>query len=213
MSAQDLESHDGAGAAAERTAIIDIDGTDLAELKANGYSLCFARRLGGGYSVVWRALDDYLHRTMLSWTQQYILFGTSFVQAGSTVFPETNLQPISLGQQSVLDANGNLLPPEPGRDMRSIIMINQFGPIHTGLSAVSTLNGESAAKPFFVTQDPTDRGYVISLIPTDGLLVWFAQGARTSEAFTNAPQNSAELDFAESLTVNRRYTGGKWVSP
>jgi hypothetical protein len=213
MPAHDLESHDGAAAAGERTAIIDIDGTDLADLKANGYSLCFARRLGGGYNVVWRALDDYLHRTMLSWTPQYSLFGTSFVQAGSAVFPETNTQPISLGQQSVLDSNGNLLPPEPGRDMRSIVMINEFGPIHTGLSAMSTLNGDSVAKPFFVTQAPADRGYVISLIPTDGLLVWFVQGARTSQAFTDAPQNSVELDFAKSSTVNRRYTGGKWVSP
>jgi hypothetical protein len=213
MSAHDLENHDGAGAAAERTAIIDIDGTDLADLKANGYSLCFARRMGSAYNIVWRSLDDYLHRTMLSWTPQYILFGTSFVQAGSAVFPETNLQPISLGQQSVLDASGNLLPPEPGGGMTSITMINQFGPIHPGLSAISTLNGDSAATPFFVTQNPIERSYVIALTPSDGLLVWFQQGARTSEAFTDAPANSVALDFAESHTVNRRYTGGKWVSP
>ena len=124
-----IEDFNAALDAVSKSVEILIDLSDLELLKQNGYSLCFAKKVGsnggaGLYNVVWQSLADYIDSTTLSWTAQFALFGTNNFQENAQVDPETNVQVIGLGEQSTLDASGVLGTPNTGGSPTAITMIN-----------------------------------------------------------------------------------------
>lgn len=195
--------------------LIDVD--DLAELKANNYALCFAKKVqsgndAGSYNVVWQSLTNYLHSTGFSWTPQYSLFGTNTFNASVTVTAATNTQTVGLGQQCLLDSAGNLEAASTGGSATGVTMINQFGSIHPALSQISTLNGSAAVTPLYVAPYAMVTG-TATLTPIDTVLVWFQQDIETSTMFSSARSMSVEIDLTTVNSATRLYKGQQWVTP
>ncbi|WP_174275563.1 hypothetical protein [uncultured Sphingomonas sp.] len=214
---QDLEDFYTALDAVSKNVQILIDAEDLETLKANNYSLCFAKKVGSGedpgsYNVVWQSLTNYLHSTTFSWTPQFALFGSNVFDADVQVTAETNIVVIELGQQSVLDPSGNLDSPSTGGPSTAVTMVDQYGQIHPGLSQISTLNGVSQVTPLYVAQDAIVQGEA-TLTPIEMVLVWFEQDVETSTMFSAARSLSVEIDLTETNSAVRLYQGEKWVTP
>ena len=142
---------------------IQIALADLEFLKANQYQLCFARMVNGAYTVVWQSYGGYLSNNPFSWLPLYQLFGTNtFTVNGGEVTIDTNAVSIDLGEQAVLNPDGNMEPAVTGGPADGITMINQYGPIHPGLIGVST--GGPAALAALLPALPADLNAPVLIV-------------------------------------------------
>ena len=214
---QSLANFYAASAAVQKVVDIEIDHDDFKTLKTNGYSLCFAKKVGSGtdagsYNVVWQSLDKYLMSTTFSWTPVYALFGTNTFSDNVLVRAQTLPVTIQLGQESVLDSTGFLNPPSTGGPSTSVTMLNQYGPIHPGLSGLSTVNDITQTTPLYVAPQVAVLG-TATLTPIDMVLVWFQQNIETSTMFSEVRSNAIEIDLTNSNSETRLYKGGVWTTP
>jgi hypothetical protein len=201
-------------AATQKTVKIQIASADLTRLKQSGYKLCFARKVQNeDYNVVWQSYTNYLSNSTFSWTPQYQLFGSNVFQAGLEVDVSTNLVSIGLGQQSVLDNSGLLGPAATGGPANSITLVNNYGPIHPGVSQLSTgIDGRQVSTPIYVAEAQVVNGATV-LTPIESLLVWFEQNVQTGTMFSSSRSQSIEIDLSFDNNATRLYTGGSWTTP
>lgn len=201
-------------AASEKVVNIQIDSDDLIGLKAAGYKLCFAKKIATEeYNVIWQSYSDYLADNSFSWTPQYEIFGTRVFQDNITVKISTNVAQIGLGEQSVLNPAGVMLPATTGGPTTAITMQNQFGTIHPGINQISTgPDGETISTPIYVAAHPIVQGDV-SMTPVEKVLVWFEQNAETSMMFSTARSMKVEIDLTSTNSATRLYKDQKWTTP
>lgn len=201
-------------AASEKVVNIQIDTNDLSGLKAAGYKLCFAKKIATEeYNVIWQSYSDYLADNTFSWTPQYELFGTRVFKDNITVRISTNVVSIGLGEESVLNPAGVLLPAKTGGPTTAITMQNQFGSIHPGVNQISTgLDGKTISTPIYVAANPIVQGDV-SLTPVEKVLVWFEQNVETSMMFSAARSMKVEIDLTSTNSATRLYKDQKWITP
>ncbi|AGP40481.1 hypothetical protein SCE1572_41855 [Sorangium cellulosum So0157-2] len=192
---------------------INIASGDLGILKAGKYVLCFAKKVGSTYNVVWSSATDFLESNTFSWTPQYALFGTNTFRGGVTVKADTNVVPIGLGSQSTLDNNGHLGDPSSSADPTSITLINNYGSIHPGVSSVCTdINGNTSTNPIYVAENPIVKGSD-ALTPVESVMVWFDQNIQTSTMFSDSRSNPVEIDLTQANTATRLYSDEIWTTP
>jgi hypothetical protein len=184
---------------------------DLEFLKTSQYLLCFAKAVNNTYNVVWQAFGDYLHVNPFGWIPLYQLFGTNTVSNGGVVVVQnTNPVTIGLGEQAALDANGNLGPAVTGGPAASITLINQYGPIHPGLSGVSTgPDGVQRTTPIFVAPLAITFGTDV-LTPVDRVQIWFQQNAVQGAMIGGSVSNAIEVDLTTADSASVQYQRGVW---
>ena len=201
-------------ASAEKAVSIEIASGDLQFLKENKYKLCFAKRVSqSAYNIVWQSYSDYLSFNDFSWTPQYQMFGSNSFQAQVQVKVSTNLVTIGLGESAELQPSGLLGAPSTGGPETGVTMINAFGPIHPGLSQMSTgLNGQQSSTPFYVAENQIALGNV-TMTPVEQVLVWFEQDVATGTMFSSARSLSTEIDMTFTNSSTRKYENGRWTTP
>jgi hypothetical protein len=190
---------------------IQIALNDLEFLKANQYQLCFARMVNGAYTVVWQSYGDYLSKNPFSWLPLYQLFGTNnFTANGGVVTMDTNSVSIAPGEQAMLDPDGNMNPAITGGPADGITLINQYGPIHPGLTGVSTgPDGVERALPMFVAPLAIATGTDV-LTPVERVRVWFQQNIDPGATTNQDVSMAVELDLTAVDLVRTTYSQGNW---
>jgi hypothetical protein len=197
----------------QKTVNINITSQDLTFLKDNAYRLCFAKKVNNTFDVVWQSYQEYLDNNSFLWTPVYQLFGSNQFDANVTVKVQTNTVNAGLGQQATLNEEGVLGDASTGGPSTAITLINDYGPIHPGLSQLSTgIGGQQESTPIYVATDQIALGQDV-LTPIDEVMVWFEQNIETSTMFSDARSNSVTIDMTESNSQTRLYSGGKWSTP
>lgn len=201
-------------AATQKSVKIQIGPDDLALLKNSKYRLCFAKKVGDNdYNVVWQSYTNYLSNNTFSWTPQYELFGCNSFQGDIEVDVSTNVVRIGLGEISILDSNGLLGSPSTGGPSTDITMRNQYGPIHPGVSQISTgITGQTLSTPIYVAQNQVVLGDA-TLTPVEKVLVWFEQNIETSTMFSTSRSLAVEIDLTDTDAATRLYADGDWTTP
>lgn len=180
-----------------KTVKVEITHSSLENLKNNKYVLCFAKKVGDTYNVVWSSSSEYLSSNSFSWQPQYQLFGTNTFSDSVQVAATTNSQPIRLGQACILDSIGYLGDAsEIDGVSGELTMINNYGNIHPGVSQVCTPVGstQQVSTPIYVAPNAAVLGSV-NLTPKESVLVWFQQNIETSTMFSDAKGRSIEIDL------------------
>ena len=197
-------------AAATKAVTVEVTESALHQLKQNQYSLCFAKKVGDTFNVVWSSSNEYLTTNQFSWQPQYQLFGTNTFNTTITVKATTNIVAIGLGETSVLDADGFLESPKTGGPSTSITMDNQYGSIHPGVNQLSTgINGKQVSSAIYVAENAVLSGSAI-LTPKESVLVWFEQNIETGTMFSDARSRSCEVDMTFADTKTIQFDGAKW---
>lgn len=200
-------------AGTEKSVNITIALDDFYTLKDNEFSLCFAKKVGNIFNVVWQSYHDYLRNNIFHWTPVYQLFGTNTFEADVKVRTATDPVNIGLGEQATLDGAGVLGPASTGGKSTGITMVNDYGPIHPGLFQKSTgIMGKKEITPIYVAENQIVKGSVL-LTPIETVMVWFEQNIETSTMFSDARSNSVVIDLTKENSQTRQYKDGKWTTP
>jgi hypothetical protein len=198
-----------------KSVTIQIATADFELLRAGNYVMCFARKVNDTYDVVWQAYSQYLTINRFSWPSTgQRLFATNSFSPGKKVIVETNAVDIGLGQQAILDAAGVLGSAANGGPSDSITLINNFGPIHPGLTGMSTgPDGLQAQLPMYVEPAAIETGSDL-LKPVDVIKVWFQQDITAGTMLAQDPQiavsHAVEVDLTAADTATRLYQNGRW---
>lgn len=196
----------------QKNVIVQIAPGDLVTLKQGGYNLCFAKKVGSTFNVVWQSFDNtqYLSTNQIYWTPQYQIFGTNKFADSVTVVEDTNGVDILLSQQATLDQYGFMNTAISGPNPNSLTLVNNFGPIHPGVSqVVGGANGQSLS-PIYVAEESIVLGTDV-LTPIDQVMVWFDSQLQTSTMFSNAQSNTVVADLTNTDTVSLLYQNGTWT--
>ncbi len=199
-------------ASLKKTVTVNIDVKDFDYLKDNNYSLCFAKKVQDKYTVVWKALKEYLPVNIFSWTPQYTLSGTNHYEASIEVVTNTNVVEIGLGEISELTKNGLFLEPISGGKETSINISSSYDPgIHPCVSQISSdENGMQTVTPIYVAPLSVAPGE-ISLTPKEVVAVWFEQDVTTKTMISNAGTNSYTFDLTSKNEDHITYKDKKWI--
>ena len=203
-----------ATAVSTKAVTIQIAVDDLKALKQAGYRLCFAKKVGdAAYNVVWQSSAKYLASNKFSWVPQFQLFGCNSFQENVQVDVSTNLVTIGLGEKSTLSAEGVMGPASSSEQATAIVLNNQYGSIHPGVSQLSTgIDGTISATPIYVAENPVVKGQT-ELKPVEKVLVWFEQNIETSTMFSDSRSDAVEINLTDENTATRLYSDGAWSKP
>lgn len=146
--------------------------------------------------------------------QRLQLFGSNTFQAGVSVRVNTNARNITLGQQVTIDAASVVGPASTQTaNPRSIVLNNDFGPIHPGVnSTYFDLQGNQQTQPIYVAPEQILEGVDV-LTPVEMVSVWFEQDIATSTMISRAGTNHVEIDLTEQDDAIRLYSGDAWSTP
>lgn len=195
----------------EKRVEVFIPEKTLETLKKQGYSLCFAKKVGDyEYNVVWKSLDNYLQNNVFSWQPIYQIFGTNEFKENVKVSVSTNNVDIGLGETTTLNSAGNLMNPVTEGPETSINVINEYRWIHFGISQLSkNADGEMESTPIYVSKNKMEKG-TASFTPVEKVAVWFQSNAYTSTMFVQMETNHIELDLTGNESAKVKYENGKW---
>jgi len=91
--------------------------------------------------------------------------------------------------------------------------LNNYGPIHPGVSQLSTgIDGRQVSTPIYVASQQVVTGSTV-LTPVETILVWFEQNVQTSTMFSTSRSQSIEINLTDSNDAVRLYSGGSWTTP
>jgi len=197
--------------AASKNVDIEISEADFNTLKDGQYALCFAKKVGDAYNVVWQSSTAYLELNSFQWTPMYELFGINKFEGGVKVKASTKNQQCGLGQTCRLSANGVLSPAVDGGSATALHFDNEYGPIHSGVNQLVTgIDGKKSSLPIYVSKNQVVKGST-DLTPKESVMVWFEQGIETSTMFSTSRSNFIEIDLTGKNTAAINYTNGKWT--
>jgi len=198
-----------------KTLTIEIAPGDLDRLRMSGFSLCFAKQVvardgSNGFNVIWHAGRDYLRSNTISWVPRYELFTAHhFVRH---IHPDRGpSQPIEFGQQSIVDRHGIPRTAVGTPGVIDMIVLNEFGLIHVGLSQLTTtMAGAMMQLPIYLGPRALHLGPA-HLRPTENILVWFERNVESSMTFSAQPPGAVEIDFTGIDTATLRFAGDDWT--
>ncbi len=196
----------------KKTVTINIENDDLIYLKANKYSMCFAKKVENQYTVTWRISKDFLSTNIFSWTPQYTLSGTIKYESGTEIIANTNTVEIALGETSILSEYGLFSEPITEGKEISINIDNRYSSdIHACISQISTApDGITKIAPIYVTPFLLPLGN-ISLTTTEIINVWFEQNISTKISIHEARTNCYEFDMTSKNEDYITYKNRNWV--
>lgn len=198
-------------AAATKTVTIEIAMADLARLKQSAYRLCVAKEVNGVHNVVWQSSSQYLATNRFQWAPQFQIFCTNAFVDGMQVRVATNIVKIGLGETSTLDEDGRLGPARTGGASTAISLLNQFGPIHPGLSQICTwIDDSRMSTPIFVAPQQVVGGTTV-LTPVENVLVWFEQNIQTGTMFSTSRSKAVEIDLTVANTAKYLFQNQVWT--
>ncbi|SHF78562.1 hypothetical protein [Vibrio gazogenes] len=189
---------------------IEIASEDFKVLKTGGYNLCFAKKVGDTFNVVWHSNYKYLRFDTFSWTPLYQLFGSNTFAGGVTVHAATENRNCNLGQTCTLDSYGELSLAKDGGSSTALTFNNEYGPIHTGVNQLLTTASGQKSLPIYVSEAQEVVGNV-ELTPKESVMVWFEKNIETSTMFSTARSNSIEIDMTQVNSSKVLYKDGKWI--
>jgi hypothetical protein len=195
-----------------KTVTIHIDPVKHGQMKDEGYKMCFAKKVGEDFDVVWQSSTDYLATNTFRWVPAYQLFGSNNFLGGAAVSVQTEIVDIGLGETLTLNPEGDIIGPAiTGGPADSVTLINNFGRIHPGLNSVSILNnGGRLTTPIYVAKDAIETG-TVHLTPVDIVRVWFAQDVATSTMISKDVSQSIDIDMTSTDTAARLFDDhGNW---
>ena len=193
-----------------KTVNIQIDSAEHENLRSGNYKLCFAKKVGNTYDVVWQAYDQYPAGNNFSWTPVYQIFATNQFSAGVTVTVDTNAVNIALGEQASIDPTGFIGDASTGGSDDSITFVNNYGAIRPGLNSLCTgPDGRSVMTPIYVAPQPVGTG-TATLTPVEMVRVWFEQDIVTSTMISDDVTNAVEIDMTARDVATYLYKGGNW---
>ena len=197
--------------ATEKTVIVEVAEADLRSLKASGYALCFAKKIGDfDYNVIWKSILKFLSKNKFTWQPIYKLFGTNEFRDQVKVEASTNVVKIGLGEITILDGTGILSNPVTGGGIDSLNVDNEYGEIHFAVSQTSiNESGEEESAPIFVSKQSSMIG-TATFKPVEKVQIWFQANAETSTMFSELRSNPMEVDLTDRNEVKIRYEDGKW---
>lgn len=197
--------------ATEKQVKIQIGEEDLQKLKKEGYSLCFAKKVGDfDYDVIWKSMKKYLVNNIFSWRPIYQIFGTNTFEDEVKVEVSTNTKNIGIGEKTILDESGLLSEPVTGGNKNAINVDNEYGDIHFAIAQVSVNeNGGMETTPIYVSKEASIKGDA-SFKPVEKILVWFQSNAQTSTMFAEMRSNAMEVDLTNRSEAAIRYEDGIW---
>ena len=195
----------------KKSIIVKLESESLEALKNAGYSLCFAKKVNDEYDVVWQSSTKYLSKTTFSWKPEYEVFGTNTYETSVKVEADTNVVGVELGQQCTLDKHGIMGNAVSGTNPTSITILNEYGPIHSGINQLCIINGEENSTPIYVSKQDRTKGEII-LTPKEKVMVWFEANVETSTIFEDAKTMAIEIDLTnkEEQTISYDYEAGTW---
>jgi hypothetical protein len=189
-----------------KTVTINIDKDKHGKLMDEHYKLCFAKKVGDVFDVIWQSYDDYLVSNTFSWIPTYQMFGSNTFADGVKVKAMTETIDVGLGQTVTLNKHGDFLDPAvTGGPSTGITLTNNYKSIHPGLNSVSISgDGTRVTTPIYVAQDPIETG-TDTLTPVDIVRVWFQQNVVTSTMISTDVTNSIDIDMTSTNTTARLY--------
>ena len=191
---------------------IEITASELEQLKSSNYRLCFAKKVGEHFNVVWTSHTDFLANNHFHWTPHYQVFGSNIFKDGVTVQTSTNKHNITLGQEAKLNESGVIEKPHSGPNPDAITLNNDYGPIHPGVS--QRLHGPDGVhmNPIYVAEHQVQKG-TTKLTPKEEILVWFEQDVETSTMISHSVSRKTKIDMTQQTHATRKYKNGKWITP
>lgn len=197
----------------QKTISIELDKPTFDNMKNFGYKLCFAKKVGHAYNVVWSAKEDYLQSTDFSWTSHYSVFATmpAACQVGMVVKSHSHSEPIDLGQQVLMNQQGSLESAvTQSSHPNSLLFESKFEtPIHNGVNYVPP--GGGPPQPIYVSPTPIVPGVDV-LTPVEKVYVWFEKNIQTSSMFSDARSRGIEIDMTHAATTTFTYNSkGEWM--
>ncbi len=197
--------------AASKNVDVEIAEDDFDTLKDGKYSLCFAKKVGTDYNVVWKSSMKFLQLNSFKWTPLYELFGTNVFEGGVTVKASTHNNICGLGQTCTLDSNGKLGSAVDGGTDIALHLENEYGPIHAGVNQLVTgIDGKLESLPIYVSQSQIVKGNT-DLTPKESVLIWFEQNIETSTMFSTSRSNFVEVDLTTMNEGAVLYKNGGWT--
>lgn len=189
-----------------KTVTINIDKDKHGKLMDEHYKLCFAKKVGDVFDVIWQSYDDYLVSNTFSWIPAYQIFGVNTFEAGAKVKAMTEIKDIGLGETITLNKHGDFDGGAvTGGPATGITLKNLYKAIHPGLNSVSiAADGTRVTTPIYVAQDPIETG-TDTLTPVDIVRVWFQQDVHTSTMISTDVTNSVDIDMTSRDTAARLY--------
>ncbi len=199
-----------------KSVVIKIDHDDMKVLVNGGYNLCFAKKVGDSdFNVVWQSYDhtQYMSSNTFSWTPVYQVYGSNMFASSVTVSESCGPQTIGLGQTTTLDQYTAFSSPITGGSSKELTVINQFGPIHLGVSQMCIdITGQQQTTPIYLSEEQFTTGSV-AMEPVEQVMVWFESKIATGTMFVDARSNPQIIDMTELNSVTYLYQKGNWVIP
>lgn len=191
---------------------VQISVDDMKSLKKGKYNLCFAKKVGDSFNVIWHSMNptQYLQSNTISWDEEYQIFACQGFQAGVIVNEETNVVPIELGQQVTLDEEGYLNPAVNGGTPNALTFINTFAPIHPAVNQVVSGPSGTDVATIYVAENNVQPGQAV-LTPKEEIQVWFQQNVKTGTMFSQARSDAKFANLTNVDEVILEYSNGKWV--
>lgn len=194
--------------AVEKKVTVKIAQKDQEFLHNSDYYLCFAKKVGDKYTVVWRSFDreNYGPENEFSWIPKYEVFWTNKFESNVTVKVNSGKRKIGLGEITTIDKLGYFSQTKTGGDLNSLNIINNRGRLHLGVCQLS----DGGSTPIYVAPQPMEEGEAM-LTPVEKVKVWFQQDIQTSTMISNITTNSCEVDLTEDNEYQLTYEKGKWL--
>jgi len=195
-----------------KTLIVEITSDDLITLQGEGLKLNIAIKVNNTFDVVWQSISNYESSNTYQWSQKFQVFASNEFQEDVTVEIQTNLVNVELGQEVILDSAGVLGPAMDGGTAGSINFINDFGPIHPGLS--QQLTGPAGVQeilPVYISPNLIVPG-MDELTPMDEVMVWF-DVTETGTMFSGPRSNPFVADLTEINELTVLFSNGEWSIP
>lgn len=182
---------------------IQVTEDDYKILKGNNYVLCIAKRVEDcDFNVIWQAEKNFSQNNIISWEGKYSIFVSRTMQRGQTVFFNVPPHEILPGQSITLEEEGCFGKVESFGAQDEITMLNQYMPVYPGLCQMCTdFAGITSSAPFYLSPDLCIPGTFITK-PTEQIMVWFAQGAKSGLIISQNKKLQEEKAISNCITLD-----------
>lgn len=173
---------------------IEIPPDDVRALRANGETLCIAKKVRTrGYNVICWADSRYSVSNSFEWMPEFQIFGSKRFAEGERVTDMTGAVDMVLGGHMTFEEQGRFgpAPPRGDGDGEALNLTNRFGPIHVGIRQRCVVSGTEVVAPIHLTSERMRTG-MVSLRPIDRVLIWFEQWSETGMIFTHPRPHAIE---------------------
>lgn len=197
----------------QKSVRVKLDPQSQASLKKSGYSMCFAKKVNDTYNVVWQSIEGYLANTTFSWTPEYEVFGTNTYEETIKVEADTNTVKASLGEKCKLNKQGIMESAVTGDKPMDVVIVNEYGPIHSGISQTCKIGDVESCSPIYVSEQQRMIGD-IQLTPKEKVMVWFQANVETGTIFEEARSKAIEINLTndDKGTVSYDAKTGIWTT-